>query len=78
MCVAIGEHRETVVSIIIWRILKDNQIKIYGKIRLTQFIKGMCEFFYGVIAQLARASALHAEGRRFDSDWLHQNYPAMM
>ena len=39
MCVDIGEHRETVVSIIIWRIVKDNQIKIYGKIRLTQFIK---------------------------------------
>ena len=38
-CVAIGEHRETVVGIIIWRIAKDNQIKIYEKIRLTQFIK---------------------------------------
>ena len=34
----------------------------------------MCEFFYGVIAQLARASALHAEGRRFDSDWLHKRF----
>ena len=39
MCVAIGEHRETVVSIIIWRIVKDNQIEIYKKITLTQFIK---------------------------------------
>ena len=26
---------------------------------------------YGGLAQLARASALHAEGRRFDSDILH-------
>ena len=25
------------------------------------------------MAQLARASALHAEGRRFDSDYLHQH-----
>ena len=39
VCVAIGEHRGTVVSIIIWIIVKDNQIKIYKKIRLTQFIK---------------------------------------
>ena len=39
VCMDIGEHRETVVSIIIWRIAKDNQIKIYEKIRLTQFIK---------------------------------------
>ena len=28
---------------------------------------------YGGIAQLARASALHAEGRRFESDYLHHN-----
>ena len=27
----------------------------------------------GGIAQLARASALQAEGHRFDSDYLHQN-----
>ncbi len=27
---------------------------------------------YGGIAQLARASALQAEGRRFDSDYLHK------
>ena len=26
----------------------------------------------GVIAQLARASALHAEGREFESHWLHK------
>ena len=26
---------------------------------------------YGGLAQLARASALHAEGHRFDSDILH-------
>ena len=26
---------------------------------------------HGGIAQLARASALQAEGRRFDSDYLH-------
>lgn len=26
---------------------------------------------YGGLAQLVRASALHAEGRRFDSDILH-------
>ena len=32
----------------------------------------MCEFFYGGIAQLVRASALHAEGRRFESDYLHK------
>ena len=28
--------------------------------------------FYGGLAQLARASALHAEGHRFDSDILHK------
>jgi hypothetical protein len=28
---------------------------------------------YGGLAQLARASALHAEGHRFDSDILHIN-----
>ena len=28
---------------------------------------------FGVIAQLARAPALQAGGRRFESDWLHQN-----
>ena len=28
---------------------------------------------FGGIAQLARASALQAEGHRFDSDYLHQN-----
>ena len=33
----------------------------------------MCEFFIGGLAQLARASALHAEGHRFESDILHQN-----
>ena len=33
----------------------------------------MCEFFYGGLAQMARASALHAEGHRFESDILHQN-----
>ena len=27
----------------------------------------------GGLAQLARASALHAEGHRFDSDILHQS-----
>ena len=27
--------------------------------------------FFGVLAQLARASALHAEGHRFESDRLH-------
>ena len=27
---------------------------------------------YGGLAQLARASALHAEGHRFDSDILHK------
>ena len=27
--------------------------------------------YFGGIAQLARASALQAEGRRFDSDYLH-------
>ncbi len=27
----------------------------------------------GGIAQLARAFAWHAKGRRFDSDYLHQN-----
>ena len=33
---------------------------------------GMFESFKcGGIAQLARASALHAEGRRFESDYLH-------
>ena len=32
----------------------------------------MCEFFIGGLAQLARASALHAEGHRFESDILHQ------
>ena len=31
----------------------------------------MCEFFIGGLAQLARASALHAEGHRFESDILH-------
>lgn len=78
MCVDIGERRETVVSIISWRIVKDNQIKIYEKIRLTQFIKEMCEFFYGGLAQLARARHLQCRGHRFDPDILHQNYPAMM
>ena len=29
----------------------------------------------GGIAQLARASALQAEGRRFDSDYLHDYRP---
>ena len=34
----------------------------------------MCEFFFnGGLAQMARASALHAEGHRFESDILHQN-----
>ena len=31
----------------------------------------MCEFFNGGLAQMARASALHAEGHRFESDILH-------
>ena len=30
--------------------------------------------FFGGLAQLARASALHAEGHRFDSDILHQKW----
>ena len=40
MRMVIGDHshRKTVVSIIIWIIAKYNQIKIYEKIRLTQFI----------------------------------------
>jgi hypothetical protein len=29
---------------------------------------------FGGLAQLARASALHAEGHRFDSDILHQTF----
>lgn len=29
--------------------------------------------YFGGLAQLARASALHAEGHRFDSDILHQS-----
>ena len=74
VCVDIGEDRKTVMRIIVWRSAKDNQIKIYKKIRLTQFPKRMCEFFYGGLAQLARASALHAEGHRFESDILHQKY----
>jgi hypothetical protein len=32
-----------------------------------------CTNTYGGLAQLARASALHAEGHRFDSDILHTN-----
>ena len=39
VCVDIGEDRKTVMRIIVWRSAKDNQIKIYKKIRLTQFIK---------------------------------------
>ena len=31
----------------------------------------MCEFFNGGLAQMDRASALHAEGHRFESDILH-------
>ena len=31
----------------------------------------------GGIAQLARASALQAEGRRFDSDYLHKEKTAL-
>ena len=31
----------------------------------------------GGIAQLARASALQAEGRRFDSDYLHHQKEAL-
>ena len=38
------------------------------KIRLVLFI---FECVYGDVAQLARASALHAEGREFDSCHLH-------
>ena len=34
-------------------------------------ISMMGMFLNGGIAQLARASALQAEGRRFDSDYLH-------
>ena len=30
--------------------------------------------YFGGIAQLARASALQAEGRRFDSDYLHYGF----
>ena len=33
---------------------------------------GSCHFSYGGIAQLARAPALQAGGRRFDSDYLHK------
>ena len=32
---------------------------------------------HGGIAQLARASALQAEGRRFDSDYLHHQKEAL-
>ena len=39
VCVDIGEDRKTVMRIIVWRSAKDNQIKIYKKIRLTQFPK---------------------------------------
>ena len=34
-------------------------------------LDGSTKFSLGGLAQLARASALHAEGHRFDSDILH-------
>ena len=30
------------------------------------------------MAQLARASALHAEGRRFESDYLHHKFTPLL
>ena len=43
---------------------------------LVDKLKILCYYniVFGGIAQLARASALHAEGRRFESDYLHQQY----
>ena len=34
--------------------------------------------FYGGLAQLARAPALHAGGHRFDSDILHNGLPFLV
>ena len=45
-------------------------------LRHPDIISGVRMFIKGGIAQLARASALQAEGRRFDSDYLHQAFPS--
>lgn len=56
----IGKDRETVLSIIIWKIVKNNQIK-YRRIKLTQFIKKKCvSFFIGGLVYIDRIPALHA------------------
>ena len=65
--------RENVSSLIVWEIVENNQVKKYKAIRLTQFIKECVSFLFGGLAQLDRASALHAEGHRFESVILHQN-----
>ena len=43
----------------------------FGLLRLEQYI---CSPKNGELAQLARALAWHARGRRFDSDILHEAY----
>ena len=40
---------------------------------IIMYIKIHKKLFYGGLAQLARASALHAEGRGFDSHSLHKH-----
>ena len=52
-----------------------NDISIIQSNPIYLHISKICSIFaaaIGGIAQLARASALQAEGRRFDSDYLHQ------
>ena len=39
----------------------------------TLVIFTLTKIYFGGLAQLARASALHAEGQRFESVILHQN-----
>ena len=39
-----------------------------------KILEFMCEAHFGGLAQLARAPALHAGGRRFESDILHHGF----
>ncbi len=40
--------------------------------RVESGVRGSAQIFNGVLAQLARAPALHAGGREFDSPTLHK------
>jgi hypothetical protein len=51
-------------------------VKVIPTLFINQVFLERCRswvnYHYGELAQLARASALHAEGHRFDSDILHR------